>query len=332
MTGPDGLRAEARLRRAYDLLRSLFEGPDGEPGAGRAGHEADEIGGPWQSAPDLFEADPWLISATDLLVPWSPEPFAGSAAGGLGGGLADRAGSGAWDAYFAPAETAARLPPPDEPAGYRERPERRPLDARPERGLDAPPERPLDARQERPLDARLEPRPRISLEEPLDDSAAFAAAECLYELVHAIGRLDVDAAMAVVADDYCAVDADREVDAEALRHRLEALVDELRGGEVAVSLTQVPEPIPYRDGLVLIATTLQIDRRPPGPGALPESRLFEWVAVLEETVAGFRICALGPKSDRPSDPLPDLQPNRLSHRLPDRLSDSVAASPPVEEA
>ncbi len=291
MSGADDPRADPRLRRAYDLLRSLFEGTDGDPGAaGRAGHEADEIGGPWQSAPDLFAADPWLISATDLLVPWSPEPFAGSAAVGLGGGLADRAGSGAWDAYFAPA-------PPGEPAG---RPE-------PPRMPPPPPARP-------------------SLEEPLDDSAAFAAAECLYELVHAIGRLDVDAAMAVVADDYCAVDADREVDAEALRHRLEALVDELRGGEVAVSLTEVPEPIPYRDGLVLIPTTLQIDRRPPGPGALPESRLFEWVAVLEETVAGFRICALGPKSDRPSDPLPGA-----ARWLSDRLSDRAPPAP-VEEA
>lgn len=250
----DGLRADPRLRRAYDLLRSLFEGTGGQPGHPAAGEEAV---GPWRSGAEDLEDDPWLVSATDLLLPWAPESFGGAAVGSPATGAP---GAEAWDAYFAPAAAGHPLPQPRS-------------------------------------------RPRISLEEPLDDSAAFAAAECLYELVHALGRLDVDAAMAAVADDYCAIDADREVDAGALRHQLEALVDELRGGEVAVSLAQVPEPIPYRDGLVLIATTLQIDRRPPG-GALPESRLFEWVAVLEETAAGFRICALAPQRERPSDPLP----------------------------
>jgi hypothetical protein len=259
----DGLRADPRLRRAYDLLRSLFEGTGGQPGQAGAGEDSV---GPWRSGPESLEDDPWLASATDLLLPWAPDTFAGAAVGPVAAGAGFPAAAShpeAWDAYLAPAAAGHPIPPA---------------------------------------------RPRISLEEPLDDSAAFAAAECLYELVHALGRLDAEAAMAVVADDYCSIDADREVDKGALRHQLEALVDELRGGEVAVALAQVPEPIPYRDGLVLIATTLQVDRRPPG-GALPESRLFEWVVVLEETAAGFRIAALAPRSERPSDPLPAPAPS-----------------------
>jgi hypothetical protein len=207
------------------------------------------------------------VSATDVLVPWSPDLILEA-----GGGRRAEA----WDAYLAPVERPEPLATPG---------------AAPD---TAEPLHPRDARALRSL---------RSLEEPLDDASAFAATECLYELVHALGRLDVDAAMAVVADDYHAIDADREVDAGALRHSLEALVDELRGGEVDVSLAELPEAIPYRDGLVLIPATLQIDRRPPD-GSRPESRLFEWVAALEEGPAGFRICALSPRRDRPSDPLP----------------------------
>ncbi len=259
----DDPRGDPRLRRAYDAyqaLRGLFEA--GAPVAGGGG-DADAEAGPWRSTFDPFDADPWLVSATDLLLNWAPEPFVPPSSPEAGRSQQPSQPSQiAWDAYFAP--------------------------------LDSSPPAPSSAA----------PRQRVSLEEPLDDAAAFAAAECLYELVHALGRLDVDAAMAVVSEDYCAVDADREVDHGALRHRFEALVDELRGGEVEVALAQVPEPITYRDGIVLIPATLQIDRRPPGDGALPASRLFEWIVVLEETAAGFRICALGPRRDRPSDPLP----------------------------
>lgn len=236
---------DPRLARALELLRSI------------SGEAPAEAPGPWQTLPGPAEEDPWLVSATDLLIPWDPD---GSAAG-------TAAPKDSWSGYFAapPPEPAAPhpLPPP-----------------RPEASLGSP----------------------GFLEEPLDDATSFAAAECLYAFVHALGRRDVEAALESVAEDYHAIADDRAMDREGLRHRLEALLDERSGGELEVSLAEPAEPLPFVDGLVLILATVQVDHRP--AAGRPAAALLEWVAVLEETAAGFRICGLGAQRERATDPLP----------------------------
>jgi hypothetical protein len=251
----DGSRSgpDPRLARALELLRSV------------SGEAPAEAPGPWQSLPGPAEEDPWLVSATDLLIPWEPE---GTAAGTA----APAAPGDPWAGYFAP-PPAERMPPAPIPA------------------IPAP-----------SLPAGASLGPPGSLEEPLDDATSFAAAECLYGFVHALGRRDVEAALEQVADDYHAIADDRAVDREGLRHRLEALLDERSGGALDVSLAEPPEPIPFVDGLVLIPATLQVDHRP--AGGRPTTLLLEWVAVLEETAAGFRLCGLGMQRERPTDPLP----------------------------
>jgi hypothetical protein len=56
------------------------------------------------------------------------------------------------------------------------------------------------------------------------------------------------------------------------------------------------------EGLILVPATIQIEARP--AAARPTTTLLEWIAVLEETAAGFRICGLAPQHDRPTAPLP----------------------------
>lgn len=264
----DGSRpnTDPRLARALELLRGVLgEAPGEVPGGGGGGTP-----GPWQALPGPAEEDPWLVSATDLLIPWEPEGYAA--------GTAAPAGGDPWAGYLAPPPSPPDLPatsPAPLPAGV----------------------------------ASLGLGPPGSLEEPLDDATSFAAAECLYAFVHALGRRDVEAALELVADDYHAIADDRAVDREGLRHRLEALLDErgasARGDgidELDVSLAEPPEPLPFADGLILIAATVQVDHRP--AAGRPETALLEWVAVLEETAAGFRICGLGAQRERPTDPLP----------------------------
>ena len=272
----DGSRPnpDPRLARALELLRGVLgeapgEIPGGVPGGGTPG--------PWQTLPGPAEEDPWLVSATDLLIPWEPEGYAAGAAAPAGGDP--------WAGY---------LPPPPQSAPAAPSPP----------DLPATPAAPLPAAV-----ASLALGPPGSLEEPLDDATSFAAAECLYAFVHALGRRDVEAALELVADDYHAIADDRAVDREGLRHRLEALLDERAAGaggdgmdELDVSLAEPPEPLPYADGLILIAATVQVDHRP--AAGRPETALLEWVAVLEETAAGFRICGLGAQRERPTDPLP----------------------------
>lgn len=269
----DGSRPnpDPRLARALELLRGVLgEAPGEVPGGGIGGTP-----GPWQTLPGPAEEDPWLVSATDLLIPWEPEGYAAGAAAPAGGDP--------WAGYLPP-------PPQSAPAA------------------PSPPDLPAASQG-----AAAALGPPGSLEEPLDDATSFAAAECLYAFVHALGRRDVEAALELVADDYHAIADDRAVDREGLRHRLEALLDErgASGGgdgdgdgtvELDVSLAEPPEPLPYADGLILIAATVQVDHRP--AAGRPETTLLEWVAVLEETAAGFRICGLGAQRERPTDPLP----------------------------
>jgi hypothetical protein len=213
-----GPGADARLLRAYELLRSVF-------GNGAAGPWADgdgEPSGPWQPLPGPLEGDPWLVSATDLLVPWLPARQA------IGPVPHDP-----WQGYFAPPDATA-ADGPESPAAAATAPE-----------AAVAPTAPFDPLAPSGPSWQLGSLgPPGELEEPLAPGAAEAAADCLYAFLRACGRLDVEAAMALVADDYHAIEADREVDRAALRHRLEALLDERRGGEIEVSAGEPLEPIP----------------------------------------------------------------------------------------
>lgn len=266
MRRPPRSGADPRLLEAYALLRSALEEPadDLQPLAAE---------GAWEPAVP-GDGDDWLVSSTDVLTPWSPVILAGGA-----GPIPDP--GTVWDAYFA-------LPP-----GGPETPPVLP------RRAAAPPRPPADEPDRRPLSALGPPG---LIEEPLDDETAHAAVQCLYDFVHALGRFDVEEAMAAVAGDYHAIEDDREVDREALRHRLEELLDAHRGGAVELSLAEIPEPLPFADGYVLIPAVLQIDRRP--EGGPPATTLVEWIAVLAAAEEGFRICALSPRRARESAPLP----------------------------
>ncbi len=308
--------ADPRLLRAFDLLRSVCDdaglAPDGgaEPGAWTA------LGAPG-TPPAAIEDGTWLVSSTDVLLPWQPATAAAAPA--------VRDPRDPWDAYFAPSAPApaALLPgPPSLPFAPPGTPVHQPATTAPLTPLDpvAPLALKAPAASTAPSLSSLTSLSRSSLpdgflashgappaapgwlEEPLDGGAAAAAADCLYAFLRACGRRDVEAAMALVAGDYHAIEGDREVDREALRHRLEELLDERRGGDLEVAATAPLQPIPYVDGLVLVPVAVQIDHRP--PSGLPSTLLCEWVAVLEAAPDGWRICGLGPQRDLPADAVP----------------------------
>ncbi|MCZ7569834.1 MAG: hypothetical protein M5U01_14795 [Ardenticatenaceae bacterium] len=136
-----------------------------------------------------------------------------------------------------------------------------------------------------------------SPEEELGDQQAEAAAACLYDFIHAIGRQDVDSAMELVADDYHVLEDDREIDRLALRHHLESLLDSLRGWEFEVSLGEVPEPLHHPYG-ILIYTEIHVTAHHPQSGArrsIVERRL----ALLQQRANGeWAIAALSLVGDR----------------------------------
>ena len=124
---------------------------------------------------------------------------------------------------------------------------------------------------------------------------ALAVADCLYDFVHALERFDVEAAMAAVADDFHQLQDDRELDRQGFRHWLEDLLDGLRGGEIDVSLTEVPRPVAY-GRLALCETTLQIDRVAAAPtaGAVPSSLVLRLLLSFERDAQGsWRILTFG---------------------------------------
>jgi len=124
---------------------------------------------------------------------------------------------------------------------------------------------------------------------------ALAVADCLYDFIHALERFDVEAAMASVADDFHELQANRELDRQGFRHWLEDLLDGLRGGEIDVSLAEVPRPVAY-GRLVLCETTLQIDlaATSPSPISVPTSLVFRLLLAFERDVSGsWRILASG---------------------------------------
>jgi hypothetical protein len=103
-------------------------------------------------------------------------------------------------------------------------------------------------------------------EEELVDGDAESVVTCLYDFVHAVGRRDVEAAMACVAADYSTIEDDREVDADGLAARLRALLDPLHGWDLDAFLVEIPQPVLHPAG-ILVPVEIQLDAREPGTGA-----------------------------------------------------------------
>jgi ketosteroid isomerase-like protein len=124
-----------------------------------------------------------------------------------------------------------------------------------------------------PPDAGPEPpSPRMSLrlllsepEEELFEADADSVVTCLYDFVHAIGRSDLDAAMACVAADFHTLEDDRELDRDGLAARVKSLLDSLQGWETDIALVEVPQPV-LHPAAILVYAELQIDARRPATG------------------------------------------------------------------
>jgi hypothetical protein len=95
-------------------------------------------------------------------------------------------------------------------------------------------------------------------EELLADEHAQAAVDCLYEFLHAVGRRDVDGAMAQIENDYHSIEDAEEVDKLKFRYNLEAHLESLRDHDFSVSLAEAPEPVSHPYG-VLISARFQFD-------------------------------------------------------------------------
>ena len=183
---------------------------------------------PWHGPAEPFEEQPWLVSATDLLIQWRP-PDAGLQSQG------PWRETDVWDRYFQPAH----------------------------------PKNPVSIKAPEPID-RL-----------WDSRAAEAAVDCLFEFIHALERGNIRDAMTCVSVEYHSFENDREFDANALRLRLEGLIDLWRGEEVQLSLSEVPDPVFHPAG-ILIQITLQVDYRSKILGR-QNTELIAGVVVFRET-------------------------------------------------
>lgn len=136
-------------------------------------------------------------------------------------------------------------------------------------------------------------RTRMPIPDNWDANSANAAVDCLFEFVHALERLDIDAAMACVAEDYHAFEAGCEVDRGSLRLRLEGAFDRWRSGKVSITLAEVPDPIFHQEG-ILIHTLVQIDQVSTSD-VKQTTELLSRIVVFRETArGGWRIGALSP--------------------------------------
>ena len=109
--------------------------------------------------------------------------------------------------------------------------------------------------------------------------------------------IDVQAAMACVADDFHALKADGALDRQGFRHWIEELLEGLRGQQIDVSLTEVPQPAAC-GRLVLCETTLQVDPAARS-GVVPSSLAFRLLLAFERDVRGtWRILTSGHLADR----------------------------------
>jgi hypothetical protein len=103
----------------------------------------------------------------------------------------------------------------------------------------------------------------LALSEPArsevwNPTAAASAVDCLYRFIHALEQSDIDQAMSCIAADYHLFENEIDMDIHFLRMRLEQFLDEWRGPECRVSLTEIPDPVFFTRG-ILIQATLQID-------------------------------------------------------------------------
>jgi hypothetical protein len=250
----NGTRPDPRIVGALALLHDYLRGAgsDQAPVAADGSHESH-----------------WLQSSTDILSPWYPATSHSPSSGWMPAAPT----AGAWDSYFAGLAPSFRG---DRDLGR----------ARPERsGAGSDMLEPGDAGLTTigsPLESALS---------DADLDVAEAVIESLYGFLHAIGRADVPAAMRWVAADYHAMDGDREITHDVLRHQIEDLVDARRGRGLDVSLANVPEPIPHPLG-VLVKLCIQVDSR--NAQDVPESLLLHRVAVFGQAEDGlWRLASLG---------------------------------------
>jgi hypothetical protein len=219
---------DARLDEAIALLRRLVVQ------MGRA----DDAPSPWQDSYLSAPPQGGRLSATDRLSMWfRPAPR----------------GANPWDSFF---------DEPADPFSAADRTAAGPFD-----GVGFP--QPGGAARFGATGAAEAPGPRLSLrlllaepEPEMLDADAESVVACLYDLVHAIGRQDVEAAMACIAPDYHALEDDREVDRDGFAWQLRQLLDSLRGYSFEASLVEIPQPILYPDS-VLVYTEVLIDAERP---------------------------------------------------------------------
>lgn len=246
---------DPRVVQAYALLQSVVEDRD----------DADTTephGAPWHVTQVPLPLDGDEVSGTDMLALWLPDMATESAR------------KSPWDAYFRSGPPRTEAPSPSLPPVVGELEHAAPFVA-PEPLAPLPGGQPLSEGFEDP-------------EALLDDRDADGAVDGLYAFVHAIGRLDVEAAMACVAAGYHGIVDDREIDRAGLRLWLDALVDRLRSfDEVDAYLAEIPEPIAHPHG-VLIHGVIQIDgrSRDKDGSESKETLLFERLAVLNREPDG----------------------------------------------
>jgi ketosteroid isomerase-like protein len=256
----DAESAGTSLDRAIVVLRGVLAELEGAGGTG-------EQLRPWRNAasrPAGTLGSAGRVSATDQLSWWF-RPAAGS--------------DDPWDEFFL-----------DEPAGA---------------GADGsgwvPAGWVADPGANRPGAVRPTPEPpsaRTSLqmllsepEEELTDDDAESVVTCLYDFVHALGRRDMESAMACVAPDYSTLEDDREIDAEGLAARLRALLDSLAGWQVEVFLVEIPQPVLHPAG-ILVPVEIQLDARYPATDAR-RTELHSRIAVfVQQPDSSWRIAAL----------------------------------------
>jgi len=137
-------------------------------------------------------------------------------------------------------------------------------------------------------------RPFLDEEEvKLADDRAEAATECLYEFLHAVGRRDLTAAMACVADDYHVFENDRETNKSDLLARTEAALQSLYGWEIEAGLTTVPEPIFHPMGVLMYAD-IQVNAAQPASGEKRTHLDRRIVLVQEQGDGRWQIAAFSP--------------------------------------
>jgi SnoaL-like domain len=128
-------------------------------------------------------------------------------------------------------------------------------------------------------------------EEHLAEEHAQAAVDCLYDFLHAIGQRDIDAAAALVHDQYHVIESGEAVDKPKFVNSLAFHFDALRNWDFDVSLAVAPEPVNHPNG-VLIHALVQFDAVNLADGA-KDGRVEERLAILREDESGaWKIAAL----------------------------------------